>query len=207
MPSPLEVTCTITGERESVAIFDAFDKAAKDALRKVLSENGNLLLGEIRKGAPNGTGELRRNIRKSTLNDGLTVTIKASRKQWAYAEWGSGPLGSMTATNPPTWLSRRGTQGFPNWRGPLAAWAKSRALNPFLVAKGIFLRKGTRAKPFFTPVVDQHKERILAEISAAVAGSVPSWIGQQNDWRGNREGVTVAVGGASFDSTESGWVG
>jgi hypothetical protein len=128
----------------------------------------------------------------------------AAKKQWAYAEWGTGPLGAQTATNPPAFMKRRGTMKFPPWRGPLAAWARSRGLNPFLVAKGIFERQGVRAKPYFTPVIEWHKDRILDEVRKAVEGSVPAHINQGDQ---GQSGVTVAVGGASFDSTEMGWAG
>ena len=166
---PIEVTCTVTGERESVAAFDAFDTAAKDALREVLSENGDILLREFRSGEPSDTGRLRKRTTKSTSNDGLTVAIKASPSQWAYAEWGVGSLGAGTAINEPDWFRSRRHMipKFPNWSNSvLALWAKRRGLVPYLVARGIFERRGVRARPFITPSVDRHKGRILEDESS-----------------------------------------
>jgi hypothetical protein len=211
---PLEISCAVLGDRESVAAFDAFQKGVITNLVKVLGKNGDFLRTLIRAGARNDTGELVRSITKRTTNDGLTVAVKASRSQWAYVEYGVGPLGAATGKNTPLWLTNNRIKSgvaikFPAWRqnSRLGNWATRHGLRPFSVAMGIFLRQGVRAKPFVYQPVEANKERILEEIRLAVTGAEVECFRTYRNATGNREGVTVTVGGANFDTTESGWVG
>jgi hypothetical protein len=176
MLSPgIKMNIVIIGKECMSVALQKLDEAARERLKKCVEENASRIHGEIRMGAPSGTGELKRSITIRRSTDRLSAGIKASRKQWAYAEWGMGPLGSMSSRDRPSWFKARSALSRMPYFGAgskLAVWANKKGLNPYLVSKGIFHRQGFKGKPHWVPAINRNYDRVMAAIEAAIVGAV-----------------------------------
>lgn len=139
---------------DSASVLAMLEKApvmVSTRLRNLVEAGAVAVQREMRQAAPVGvTGQLRGSVRYTFTPFALSAEVSPNVPYAAPVETGS------KAHFPPY---GEGT--------PLAAWAKLKGLNPFLVARSIS-RKGTKANPFVQHTYDKMKPIIEAEFNSGI---------------------------------------
>lgn len=123
----------------------ALNSFLNNTVQPYLLKQAQEIAEEARRLAPEGaTGDLKGNIRvERTFGSKGGVTVKADSPHAGFVHQGTGP-GHIPNPRPNYFpgIRKRG----------LVIWSDSKGLNPYTVAKGIFVH-GTPAKPFLEDAV------------------------------------------------------
>lgn len=151
------ITVEVSGLKQTIRSLSDYGAAAQDMLRDLNRTTAEDVKRAAVLAAPVASGRLVKSIGIKQANNYETAWVRPTARWGIFREFGSGPYGSMTNSRPrPEWHRYRPYHKFPPWKHPVfRAWAKRRNMNPFLAARGIFRRQGTRAQPFLGPAADR----------------------------------------------------
>ena len=169
----MKLTAKLVKSEQTLLIkrLSAFSFAVKREVREVVSKSGKAIQKNAKSRAPRATGALRRNIRFSSDNDGLTgFVFVAPRAYYGHlVEFGTG----SRYRTPPGVSGRGGASYTPGVKGGLAKWAKKKNLPIFPVIRGIARRGGTPRRPFLYPAFQGEKRGYERNIKRAIMVRAP----------------------------------
>ena len=117
------------------------------------------------------TGRLRSAIFPSFSKGELVSEVRARSKYAAFVEFGTGPLGASTNTQKLPAGYAHGPAYFPP-SSALHRWAERHGITGasagYLVARKIFQRGGTRARPFLGPSFEEEKGPLVRKMQGAL---------------------------------------
>lgn len=166
------ISIKLNGEREVIGFFDRYDQAVATQINEALDRAGRNIQSSAQARAPKGrSGRLRRSIALWKRSDGSGVNIRVRARHGAIMEFGSGPKGaSMNRADLPNWFKHRIPYPFPNVKR-LKSWARSKEIEPFLVARSIFRRQGLAPRPYLYPAFEMEREAVIADIQTILSSS------------------------------------
>jgi hypothetical protein len=178
----MNIYMTVGGKQTLITKLSVFDRESKRRITESIKKWTRVIYQEAVTAAPfGGTGVLIRNIRiedptsKRAIRgadrgpnsqDKLIGTVRSAAHHSQFIEFGTGQEGATSnQLGRPTWHHYHRRHKFPPWsKGALAKWAKGIGLNPYQVARKIYLRQGQKARPFLQPSLLLHSQSIISEI-------------------------------------------
>lgn len=141
-----------------VQFLDRFGVAVHDGARRLINTAGLNIQRDARRMAPVDTGNLRSKIILAFSSGGFVADVIADADYARDVEDGTGTAaghGPFRAMPPPA---------------ALADWARRHRMagKEFVIARAIFRRGGTKARPFLTPAFERHSANLFAKLDELV---------------------------------------
>ena len=178
----MNIYMTVGGKQTFITRLSIFDRESKRRITASINKWTRIIYQEAVTAAPfGGTGALIRNIRIEdptskrairgatrgpNTQDKLIGTVRSGAHHSQFIEFGTGQAGATSnRLDRPTWHNYHRRHKFPPWsKGALAKWCKGIGLNPYQVARKMYLNQGQKARPFLQPALLRHSQSIISEI-------------------------------------------
>lgn len=155
---------------------ESIKKVGNDVVKKVARAITQAALNvktDAQLAAAVDVGGLRSNIRPvlDLKGIGLAALVVADAKNAAFVELGTGPLGRSTNRQPLPPGYVHGPAYFPPAK-ELDPWANRHKIDGggFVVARAIFKKGGTKARPFLGPAFDAQQPRLIQKMEQIIRG-------------------------------------
>jgi len=176
VPNNSPIEAKLIGATALKRKFSLMDQRVRGAMKRLVNEHSRKLTNRAKKEAPVDMGQLRASIRPQFFSNGLTSRIATNTGYAAFVEYGTGPLGRMTAKNTPkgyvhsvslkrpppdvifewVWRNRKNMGG--------SGWTKSQAKGvAFLIGRAIG-KRGLRARAFMGPAYIETKKEFERDV-------------------------------------------
>lgn len=143
----------LIGEEKLRRNFSLLNALVQTKVKDIVNKHAQNIVNEAKRKTPVDMGGLRASIRASFYQNKMTAEVGTNSNYGAFVEFGTGPLGRQTNTNPLPSSYQHGPGGFFPPLQVIRDWCRRHKIPEsaaFVIARKIG-RNGMKARPFLYP--------------------------------------------------------